>query len=159
MRKINKIFLTGCGYAVLILTLFYAFAAISKFTSQSIAPGQFALILTFGFVISFAELLYNELKLKKIYRCLIHYAVLLVAFCFIFIASGNISTQRPYAVFVAIILYTVSYFAVWTIVHFVRKAINHADDRLETKANDVKDKNKSEKTKSGYKPLYLDEDK
>ena len=71
MRRIHKIFLTGCGYAVLILSLFYAFAAISKFVSQSIAPGQFILIVSFGFIISLAEFMYEELKVKKIYKCLI----------------------------------------------------------------------------------------
>ena len=80
MRRINKIFLTGCGYAILILSLFYIFAAVSQFVSQSIAPGQFVLILSFGFIISLAEFMYEELKVKRIYKCLIHYGVLLVAF-------------------------------------------------------------------------------
>lgn len=157
MRKINKVFLTGCGYAVLILTLFYAFAAISKFVSQSIAPGQFALILTFSFVISFAELLYEELKIKKVYKCFIHYAVLLVAFCLIFVISGNISSQRPSAVFVAIIVYTVLYFTIWAIVHFVRKAINKADIKLESRTNKA-DAKAGKSGKKPYKSIYSDED-
>jgi hypothetical protein len=154
MRRLNKVFLTGCGYAILILTLFYAFAAISKFTSQSIAPGQFALILSFGFIISLAELLYEELKLKKPYRCVIHYLVLLVAFCLIFIIAGNISAQRPAAIFGAIILYSVLYFALYAIIHFVRRAINAADDKLDKKST-----NKVSNSKKGtYKSLYSDGD-
>ena len=159
MRRINKIFLTGCGYTVLILLLFYAFAAISQFTSQAIAPGQFALILSFGFIISLAEFMYEELKLRRLYKCVIHYLLLLVAFCLIFIVSGNISSQRPAAIFVAIFIYTLLYFLVWTIVHYFRKAINYADDKLDAKATKRKPKSNDKKGKEIYKPLYGDGDK
>lgn len=155
MRRIHKIFLTGCGYAVLILTMFYAFAAISKFVSTAIAPAQFVLILTFGLIIAFAEFMYEQLKLKKILKCLIHYCVLLAAFCFIFIMSGNISTKRPSAVFVAIILFTFSYFAIFAIVNFARKAINALDDKLEAKNQKS---GESTQKKKGYKSLYSDGD-
>ena len=153
MRRINKLFLTGCGYAILILTLFYAFAAVSQFVSQAIAPGQFALILLFGFIISIAEFMYEELKVKKVFKCLIHYAVLLVAFYLIFVISGNISVQRPAAIFGAVVIFTVLYFTVYAIVHLVRRAINVADDKLD-KRSEIKN-NKASK-KSTYKSLYSD---
>lgn len=153
MRRINKLVLTACAYSILILSLFYIFAAVSQFVSKSIAPGQFALIVTFGFVISLAEFMYEELKIKKVLKCLVHYGVLLVAFCLIFIISGNISVQRPSAVFGAIVIYTVLYFAVYAIVHFVRRAINKADDSL-----DKRTAQKTVKTKktNSYKSLYSD---
>ena len=153
MRRINKLFLTGCGYTILILMLFYAFAAISGFVSKSIAPGQFALILFFGLLISLAEFMYEQLKLRKVYKCLIHYGVLMVAFCMIFIISGNISAQRPAAVFGAIFIFTVLYFTLYAIVRLVRGAIDRADDKL-----DEKSKNKEEKAsnKGTYKSLYSD---
>ena len=157
MRRINKLFLNGCGYAILILSLFYAFAVISKFTSQSIAPGQFLLILTFGFIISFAELMYEELKLGKLLKCIIHYAVLLVAFCLIFIVSGNIAVQRPAAIFGAIVIYTALYFAVYATVHFMRIAICRADDKLD-KISDSKKAKANNSKKSTYKSLYSDGD-
>ena len=157
MRRINKLFLTGCGYAILILTMFYIFAAVSQFVSQAIAPGQFALILVFGFIISLAELMYEELKLKKALKCIIHYCVLLVAFCLIFIISGNISAQRPSAVFGSVVIYTVLYFTVFAIVHLVRSAINKADDNLERRH--AAHEKKSQKNKKGtYKSLYSDGD-
>ena len=153
MRRINKLVLTACAYSILILSLFYIFAAVSQFVSKSIAPGQFALIVTFGFVISLAEFMYEELKVKKVLKCLVHYGVLLVAFCLIFIVSGNISVQRPSAVFGAIVIYTVLYFAVYAIVHFLRRAINKADDSL-----DKRTAQKTVKTKktNSYKSLYSD---
>ena len=155
MRRIHKLFLVGCGYAILILTMFYVFAAVSQFVSQSIAPGQFALILFFGFLISLAEFMYEQLKIKKALKCLIHYGVLLVAFCLIFVISGRISAQRPAAIFASIVIYTVLYFVIYAIVHFVRRAIDKADGMLDKKTEDGK--NKKEK-KSTYKSLYSDGD-
>ena len=153
MRRINKLFLTGCGYAILILTLFYAFAAVSKFVSQSIAPGQFALILTFGFIISLAELLYEKLKLKKVWKCLIHYGVLLVAFYIIFIISGNIALQRSAAIFAAVIIFTALYFTLYAIIHFVRHAIEKADDKLDKHSAK---KNVKQSKKNEYRSIYGD---
>ena len=151
MRRIHKLFLVGCGYAILILTLFYAYAAISDFISPAIAPGQFALILASGLIISLAEFMYEELKLKKMLKCIIHYCVLLVSFCLIFIISGKISTKRPAAVFIAIMLYTLLYFLIFAIVHFSRKAINKMDDKLESKKA-----SKDKKAKKSYTSLYSD---
>ena len=151
MRRIHKLFLVGCGYAVLILSLFYTFAAISNFGSQAIAPGQFALIVVSGLVIALAEFIYEQLKIKKSLKCVIHYIVLMIAFCLIFIISGKISAQKPAAVFISIILYTLLYFIIWTIVHFARRAIDRMDDKLEAKT-----KAKNEKVKKGYKSLYND---
>ena len=102
--------------------------------------------------------MYEELKLKRIYKCIIHYTVLLLAFCVIFIGSGNISAQRPAAVFVAIMLYTILYFVVWAIIHFARKAIDRADDKLD-KRTKIKNAEKKDKIKKEYKPLYGDGDK
>lgn len=154
MRRIHKIFLTGCGYTVLILTLFYLFAALSKFTSQSIATGQFLLILFSGLAISMVEFLYESIKLKKIFRSAIHYFVLLIVFCLVFVISGKISAQSPAAIFIAIVIYTLLYFFILTIVHFVRKAINFADDKLDTKSKPV-----NNKKKTPYKSLYSESEK
>lgn len=155
MRRIHKIFLTGCGYAILILSMFYAFAAISDFISTSIPPKQYLLILSFGFVISIAEFIYEELKIRKIYKGLIHYLLLLLAFCLIFILGGNISSQKNAAVFIAITLYTIFYFVMWAIVHFTRKAINKADDALDKKTGSSK--NAKAAKKGTYKSLYSDD--
>ena len=153
MRRINKLFLTGCGYTILILSLFYAFAALSELVSPAIAPQQFSLILTFGLLIALAEFMYEQLKIKTVFKCLIHYCVLLVAFCFIFIMSGNITNRGPSVVFVAVILYSVLYFVIWTIVHFVRKVINAMDDKLDARTQKVEE---AKKAKKPYKSLYGD---
>ena len=150
MRKIEKLLLTGCSYSILILILFYAFAAISKLTAPAIAVPQFALILSFGFIIALAELMYNVLKLKKALKCLIHYAVLLVAFCLIFIISGNIASGKAAAIFVAIIVFTFLYFAIYFTVRLIRMTVSKADDYIDSKVP------KKETKKQAYKPLYKD---
>ena len=150
MRKIEKFLLTGSGYAILILTLFYAFAAIGKFTSPAITFPQYLLILAFGYIIALAELMYNVLNLKKWLRGLVHYGVLLLAFCIIFIISGNIKAGRAPAIFAAIILFTMLYFALWGIIHLIRKTVKVADDRIDAKQPKIK--------KEKYKSLYSDED-
>ena len=154
MRRINKLFLTGCAYTVIILALFFIFAAISKVATAEISPRQFTLVLAFGMIISCAEFMYEALKIKKIYKCLIHYFVLMIAFYVVFIKFGKLSSQGPARVFVAIFLYTAFYFIVWTIVHFLKKGINKADDALDKKTANIP----ATKSKGAYKSLYSDSD-
>lgn len=153
MRRIHKIFLSGCGYAILILTLFYAFAAMFKFIPPEVAPKQFLLILLFGLVISLAEFMYEQFKIKTLFKCLIHYGVLFIAFCVIFVILGKISTQKSSVIFIALIIYTFLYFLIWTIVHFTRKLIDHFDNQLTKKTKAAK-----KPVKKGYKSLYSDGD-
>ena len=150
MKKIENFLLTGSGYTVLILTIFYAFAAISKFTSPAITFPQYLLILAFGYIIAFAELIYNVLNLKSWLKGLIHYGVLLFAFCVIFIISGNIKAGRAAAVFAAIILFTMLYFALWGMIHLIRKTVRAADEKIDAKQPKAK--------KEKYKSLYSNED-
>ena len=150
MRKIEKLFLTGCGYSVLILTLFYLFAALTKFVSPAITTAQFTIIVVFGMLISLAELLYNTLKIKKIARCFVHYAVLFIAFFVIFIIMGKTTSGKAPAIFVAIVLYTILYFTLWLIIHLIRKTISAVDDKIDSRAP----KSKTQKETKEYKPLY-----
>ena len=155
MKRLERTLLAGCGYTVLILTLFYAFAAVSKFTSAAITFPTYLLITGFGFIISFAELMYNSLQLKNWIRGLIHYGVLLTAFIAIFIISGNIKSGRASAIFAAIILFTMLYFAFWGVIHLVKKTVTVADERIDAKAPKIKE---AKPTKE-YKPLYGREEK
>ena len=156
MRKIEKLFLTGCGYSVLILSLFYIFAAITEFVNPAIKPGQFVLILLFGMIISLAELLYDILKVKKVFKCLIHYAVLFVAFFMIFVISGNIISTKAAGVFIAVVVYTFFYFFIWLITNLVRRTIGIADNKLESKFRKITNEKKPQKNE--YKSLYKTED-
>ena len=153
MRKFEKLILTGCGYTVLILTIFYTIIALTRgFKTPAISSSLFALILTSGFAITGAELMYNTLKLNKALRCIVHYLVLLVVFLLIFIVYGKMITGNSSNIFVAIVVYTLLYFPMWFITHLIKKTISFADDKIEkkTKASSKGVKNQ----KSEYKPLY-----
>ena len=155
MKRLEKTLLAGCGYTVLILTLFYAFAAISEFTSAAITLPRYLLIVSFGFIIALAELMYKSLNLKNWLRGLIHYGVLLTAFIAIFIVSGNIKSGRASAVFAAIVIFTMLYFAFWGVIHLIKKTVKVADERLDTRAPKIKET----KPAKEYKPLYSKEEK
>ncbi len=155
MRRLEKLFLCGCGYTVLILALFYLFAAISKFASPAILPKNFFLILAFGMIISCADMLYDILNVKKILKAIIHYFVLLIMFCVVFLVSGNIAGDKAASIFIAIFVFTVLYFVLLLIVTLIKKTVSTADDIVEKKA--AKNENaakKSKKAKEPYKPLY-----
>lgn len=154
MRRIHKIFLTGCGYAILLLSMCYAFLAIDNPIARGIESKQFILILSIGLVIAFAEFMYEMLNIKKIYKGLLHYFLILTAFWLVCVASDDIGFNSVSAVFIAIFVYTALYFIIWTIVHFVRKAINKADDILDKKTNPAK--STATAKKGTYKPLYSD---
>ena len=153
MRKTEKLLLTACGYTVLILALFYVFVGFSKgFKTPAISASQFLLILLFGVAISAAELMYNALKLNKVWRCLIHYSLLLVVFIVVFILSGNIIPGKSGAIFVAIVVYTMLYFATWMITQLIKKTVNIVDNKIDSKQKNNPQPNK----KKPYQQLYRD---
>ena len=153
MRRLEKLFLSGCGYTVLILALFYLFAAISKFASPAILPKNFFLILAFGMIISCADTLYDVLNVKKVLKAIIHYFVLLIMFCVVFLISGNIAGDKSASIFIAIFVFTVLYFVLLLIVTLIKKTVNAADNIVEKKSKKGTD-TKAKKSKEAYKPLY-----
>jgi fatty acid desaturase len=116
--------------------------------------GRFFLIMLFGFIISLAELVYEELKFKFIVRGLIHYAILLCFFFIVFVLSGNLVIKGAATVFAAVIIFTLLYFAVYAIVHFSGKVISELDRKLDKKSN--ADKAKKQTNKKTYTPRFKD---
>ncbi len=153
MKKIENLLLKACGYTILILVLFYLFAVISDFIEAAIAFPTFALIFGFGVLISLAGIIFEINSLKLIWKTLMHYAVLLIAFCVIFVISGKISSAGPSAIFSAIIIFTFLYAIVFAIAYVAQRAIAKADARV---ARNVSGNGKEKKEKREYKPLYKD---
>lgn len=154
MKRVEKTLIMGCAYTVLILTLFFIYAAVGGLVATAMEMGTFFLILLYGFIISVAEQIYSVLNFNKIVRCIIHYCILLSMFCLVFVLSGNISTGGSGAVFTAIAIFTILYFGIYLIVRFVRKFVSVADEKIDKRAKDgVK---KSGKEKKPYTPLYKD---
>ena len=151
MKKIESILLRGCGFTILILTLFYAFASFGKLTNQAIGFDIFALIFIFGQIISLTtEILLLPRPIFAI-RLLIHYASLMVAFCAIFIATGNIKADTPANIFSAVIVFTFLYAFFSGVVLLIKKLIGSLDNRIGKNKTNT-DKN----NKKPYKSIYSD---
>ncbi len=108
MRVFKKFVLNACLYSVLILTLFYIFAAISEMSDSVIGIGKYFTIIGFGAVIS-ASILIFETKLKTVLKYIINYGVLLCAFCVIFLSSASGSGNAAARTFAAVVLFTIFY--------------------------------------------------
>ncbi len=158
MRRIEKMLYSGAGYTILIMTFFYIFAIAAELEGTSIGIGKFFLILAFGMIAAGAELVYELLSVKRIIRSVIHYAILLVAFCVIFIAGDFFNITGPASVFVAITLFTVIYLVFVGIVCLIRRSVQRADNALEGKikkrANNGKTMKKAERDKEEYTPRF-----
>lgn len=154
MKDIERLFLFGAGYTTLILSIYYAFAAITTGTT-TVSVGRFFLILLFGFIIAGAEFAYKTFNFKRVLKCLVHYCILLLAFCLIFILGGFFEANSPSAVFAAVIIFTAFYFLLFAVVYFVRKGIARSDEALESrrKKNSVVSK-ATKKQEEEYTPRY-----
>ena len=157
MRRIEKLLLFGCGYTVLLLTILYLFFNIVGFEQRSIGFGRFMLVLGFGMIISLAGTVFEMLQLKTVYRCLIHYALLLSAFSIIFIAGDFFNITGPASVFIAIVCFTLLYFVIWLLTDLIKRAVDVADNKIEKKigkATNTKDTGNKKNNKSTYQPIY-----
>lgn len=151
MKKIEETILKACGFSVLILLLFFAFATSTNYPTAVINFSTFAVIVGFGFVISLASLVLQIQKVNLVIRFLIHYATLLIAFCAIFLSIGNIGTGSSSKVFVAIVLFTIFYFILLGISYLFKRISNFLDKRINSKYGT---KTKAEAKKEAYKSLY-----
>ena len=156
MKKIESFILRGCGYTALILTLIYVMTAILKIDG-GIRIGRFFLVLAFGFVISATELLCKVLKFKRFLKIIILYAVLLLAFCLIFMLIDPIlPTDTPAKVFVDIAVFTVFFAVVYSIAFLIGLMIKAVDGKIEkSKSAQTDNKTKLAKNeKSEYTPRF-----
>ena len=148
MKRLEKLFLKACAYAVLIVTLFFLFTLATSFTEAAIKIGTFMLILLFGLIIAAADLIFSIEKINKALRLLIHYAALLVTFIVIFVLSGNITAGGGGAVISAIFIFTVLYAVLFTVIFLVKRAVGTADKGLDKRMP------KQAEKKPAYKSLY-----
>ena len=93
MNKIENTLLKACGYTVLILFLFYLFCAITNVQGQAIAFPTFLIILGFSLLIALAGLILSIKSIKYVFRVLIHYATLLLAFVSVFMTTVSVSAM------------------------------------------------------------------
>ena len=144
MKKLENILLKGCGFTILILTLFYSFAAIGNPSKQNIGFATFAVILAFGILISFTTLLLDIKSISLGLRLLMHYASTLIAFCIVFITTGNLLLNTPAKIFSAVIIFSFLYAIIFLSVYFIKRIVNKLDRKLDEKS----------KKASTYKSIY-----
>ena len=148
MKRVENLILKSCAYTVLIAVLFFLFTLATSFTEAALTIGTFMIILLFGAVIAFSNLILELLPLKTFLKVLIHYATLLIAFIVIFVIKGRISAVNTAAIFSAIIIFTFLYAFFFLVAWFIRKSIYAADKRIDKRHP------KKVSEKKEYKSLY-----
>ena len=151
MKKLENLLLRGCGYTILITVLFFLVAVIGEYTNAAIDFPTMALIFVFGIIISTADLVLGAERLKRVFRVMIHYCVLLLAFFFVFILAGKLRTGGASAIFASIVIFTFLYAFIFTLTYLIRLAVKRADGAIDKKAA-----RKQKRTKAEYTPIYKD---
>ena len=148
MEKIKRIALNSCAFTVLIAVLFFAFAKISGLSEVKIDFLHFFVILLFGIVVAIANTLFEIPRLHIVWKFLIHYAILFVAFYIVFLNFANIDSNKGAAViFTALIVFTFLYVVVAFIAWLFKKAF-----KIAAKSSTVKESNAPKK--ESYTPRY-----
>ncbi len=156
MKRLENLLLKACGFTIAILTLFYLFPALSKAANESISFSTFALIFGFGLLISIATMIFEIKSINLALRILIHYLTLMVAFCVVFISTGNISADSSAKVFTAVIIFTVFYAFFFGLTVGIKKLVKYIDEKTD---KHIKSKSKTKSkadAKKPYKSLYSD---
>ena len=151
MKKLENLLLRGCGYTILITVLFFLVAVIGEYTNAAIDFPTMTLIFVFGVIISSSDLVLGVERIKKVFRVMIHYSVLLVAFFFVFILAGKLRTGGASAIFAATVIFTFLYALIFTITYLIKLAVKRADSAIDKKAD-----KKHKRTKAEYTPIYKD---
>ena len=156
MKRLENLLLKGCGFTIAILTLFYLFPALSKAANESISFSTFALIFGFGMLISVATMIFEIKSINSAIRILIHYLALMVAFCVVFISTGNISADTPAKVFTAVIIFTVFYAFFFGLTVATKKLVKLIDEKADKHITQKSKAKSKAENKKPYKSLYSD---
>lgn len=152
MKKIEKALFHGTAYSLLILALYYFFAAVTG-NESTVQVNKFLLICLFGFITSTAEFIFSFRRFGNITKKFIHFAILLIAFCVIFISGGFIKNNGPATIFAVIIVFSLFYFAILLISVLLKRFLNKADKALD-KAVSERNETKQSKEKQAYQPRF-----
>ena len=140
MKKIEKILLGGCAYAIVISLIFFLFALISNLTDAKIGIANFFIILFFGMLISVAGFILENASFNKFLRFLLHYFSLFFAFAVVFILNGEISKKGAAAIFSAIVVFTFFYGLIFAVSFPVKKLVRKLEEIYPEKPVEPKNK-------------------
>ena len=142
MKKIESVILAGCAYSMAIIALFFSFAAISSFSEVKLGVGQFFIILLFGQLISVAGFILKNASWHIFIRYALHYLILFLAFCIIFIVNGNIKASGGGAILSAAVIFTFFYAIILLLVYAFKKSISSVEKKISTKNPKQNEQNK-----------------
>lgn len=130
MKKIEKFLLTGTAFTVGVMLVFFLLSK-SFGVDAYLGLFNFFICLLIGFAINSANLIFKILSLQIWFKVPIHFAALLVFYIpFLYVSIPDFM-QRPAAVFIAIMIYTILY-AIFTLAVFgIKKGISTLDNKLE----------------------------
>ncbi len=121
MKTTKNILLAGCAYAVVIISIFFAFAAISDFTEAKLNAGRFFLMLFFGQVVACAGYILRTANWHAAIRYPLHYITLFLAFYIIFILALNSEKRNGAAMLIAVVIYTFFYILIMLLEFLLKK--------------------------------------
>lgn len=132
MKRIESFLLKSCAYTVIVTLLLYIALLSLGVTDQGIPVLKFLLLFGYGVLIAAAEVLYNGLKIRKLFRIFIHYGLLLIGFIAVYSLSGITASITPMRVFVIIVLFTLLYCLVLGAVKLIAHLVKKADHAIES---------------------------
>ena len=131
MKKIEKFLLQGTAFTVGVLLVFFLLAKAFDVDAYLKLANFFVCILI-GYAINAANLIFKIKKLQIWFKVPIHYAALMAFYIpFLYISIPDFM-QRPAAVFVAIMIYTILYALLTVAVWGIKKIVKTLDNKLET---------------------------
>lgn len=151
MKTIEKFLLQASAYTVGIMLAFFVLASAFGI-SAVLSFFNFFICILIGTAITAANLVYKIKALQIWAKTPIHYAILLALFIpFLYIAIPEFM-QRPAAIFVAIMIFTIFYAVAVAITVGIIKLVGHLDSKLEKQGKNAK--NTTNKNTSNYTPKF-----
>ena len=148
MKTLKNILLSGCTYAVVIISLFFAFAAISDFTEAKLSAGRFFLMLFFGHVVACAGYILRTASWHAVIRYPLHYVTLFLAFYIIFILALSTEKRNGAAMLIAVVIYTFFYILIMILEFLLKKTFAFIEKSIGT-PNNEENEPKSQKLNMG----------
>ena len=151
MKSIEKFLLQAAAYTVGITLAFFTLASAFGI-SAVLSFFNFFICMLIGTVITAANLVYKINSLQIWAKTPIHYAILLALFIpFLYISIPEFM-QRPAAIFVAIMIFTILYAVAVALTIGIVKLVSRIDSKLEKHEKSVKKSNS--KNANNYTPKF-----
>ena len=148
MKYFSRFLYHATAYTVTVTMLFFAFAKLMGVESTpSVTFGRYALIFAFGLVLSASEYIFSIDKLSRVLKYILHYAVLAIAFFFVFLTVRKDSDTFIFnasVIFASLIVFTAFYLLGLGLILLFKGIITERNDEQKTKS---KTKHKSKMSK------------